>query len=111
VQFTCEGQDIPSLFWFLQNDETREVQYIHKHGDEDRLPFQVAYDGDFGPILITNVTTSQDVDQINVTSTFTTNTSVLEDFTSIHCGTRAEVKSNLMMVNISVLGKCTCMWR
>jgi hypothetical protein len=110
VQFTCTGQDIPSLRWFL--DETVVAQYVPQISDEDRLPFPVDYGDNLGPILIVNVTTSLESDDINVTSTFTANISVLEDFSNIQCGTR-EVRSDFVMVNVSVLGmyqlsECTC---
>jgi hypothetical protein len=104
VQFTCIGQDIRFLAWFV--DGTEVAQYTHELGDENRLPFPVAmYDGDLGPILITYVMTSLDSDDINVTSSFTTNTSILEGYSYIQCGTRANVKSDNVTLNTSVLGK------
>jgi hypothetical protein len=105
VQFTCTGQNIVFLGWFF--DGTEVARYIHHISDEDRLPIPVHYDGDLGPILIVNVTSSLEADDINATSTFTANTSVLEAFSSIQCGTRS-VRSDFVMVNVSVLGKYTC---
>jgi hypothetical protein len=102
VQFTCIGEDIPTLRWFI--DGTEVVRYIHAPGDENRLPFNVEYGGDLGPVQIISVQASLTSDGTNVTSTFTTNTSVLEDFSNIQCGS-IEFKSDLVMVNISVLGK------
>jgi hypothetical protein len=104
VQFTCTGQDITTLGLFF--DGTEVVRYVHSLGDENRLPFNVEYDGDFGPIEITNVQSSTTSDEINATSTFTSNTSVLQGLSNIICGTRA-VRSNNVMVNVSVLGKYT----
>jgi hypothetical protein len=91
------GQDIGSLRWFIDNTEV--VQYVHAPGDESRLPFNV--DGSFEIISVQSSTTS---DNINVTSTFATNTSVLEGLSNIQCGTRG-LRSNNVTVNVSVLGK------
>jgi hypothetical protein len=96
------GQNIPSLNWFF--DETEVVRYFHQPGDESMVPLDLPYDGDFGPIQITNVQISTATDDINVTSTFTADLTILKDFGSIQCGSRG-VRSELVMVDVSVLGK------
>jgi hypothetical protein len=100
------GEDIPTLRWFF--DGTQVVSYGHRTGDENRLPFNVEYDGDIGLVKIISVQSSITSDVINVTSTLTTNTSILESFSDIQCGTKA-VRSDLVMVNISILGKSPVM--
>jgi hypothetical protein len=92
------------LRWFIDGSEV--VQYVHTPGDESRLPFNVQYDGDLGTIQIISVQSSIVSDVVNVTSTFTSNTSrsVLEGFSNIQCGSR-EVRSNIHIVNVSVLGE------
>jgi hypothetical protein len=101
VQFTCIGQDITLLRWYF--DDVQVAQYSPGTRDEDRVPFTVTYDGDLGPIQIINVQDSPDSDHINVTSIFTTNTSVLERYNNIQCGAKAN-RSELVL-NISVIGK------
>jgi hypothetical protein len=109
VQFTCIVQDIGTLGWFLNGTEV--VRYVHMIGDENKLPLNVEYADDFGPVRITEVEANATSDVINATAIFTTNTSVLEDLSNIECGTRA-VRSNLVMVNVSTLGKYpSTLWR
>jgi hypothetical protein len=100
LQFTCIGQDIGTLGWFFNG--TLVVRYVHMLGDENRLPFNVEYEDDLGPVEIIHVQSNATSDGINVTATFTANTSVLEDLSNIQCGT-GSVKSNF--VNVSFLGK------
>jgi hypothetical protein len=90
------------LGWFLNGTEVG--RYVHKIGDENKLPLNVEYADDLGPVRITRVEASATSDNINATATFTTNTSVLEDLSNIQCGRRAVI-SNLVMVNVSTLGK------
>jgi hypothetical protein len=96
-------QDITSLRWFFDKTEVVRLHYFHSSGDENRLPFNVEYGDDLGPVRITRVEASVTSDNINATAIFTTNTSVLEDLSSIQCGTKA-VGSNPVMVNVSTLG-------
>jgi hypothetical protein len=104
VLFTCTGQDIPTLIWFI--NDNRVAHYFHRPGDEDRVPFNVNYDDDLGPIQIISVQANLDSDVSNITSTFITNTSILEQFTDIQCGpVTAMRRSELMMINVSLLGK------
>jgi hypothetical protein len=101
VKFSCTIQDLASLVWFV--DEMEIVRYTHQIGDEAQVPF-VEYDGNLGRIEIIRVQSSTSSDDINATSTLTTNTSVLDNISAIECGSR-ETRSNAMMVNVSVLGK------
>jgi hypothetical protein len=103
VQFTCIGQDIPLLGWFFNGISF--AQYAPDLGGPSMpLPFFLDYDGDLGPIQITGIQLSSTSDNINVTSTFTTNTSVLEVYDSIQCGSRV-VRNDPVTLNVSVLSK------
>jgi hypothetical protein len=103
VQFTCTGQDIPVLIWFIGEVD---AVYFPQSGGENVLPINVEYGSDLGPVHITSVQFSLISDGINVTSTFTANATILEGLSNIQCGSRS-VRSNLMIVNVSVLGKYT----
>jgi hypothetical protein len=98
VVFNCTIQNLASLVWFF--DEMEIVHYTHQLGDEARLPF-LEYDGDLGLIEIIHVQSSTNSDDINATSTLTTDTSVLDNISTIQCGA-GRTRSN---VNVSVLGK------
>jgi hypothetical protein len=103
VQFTCIGQNIPSLNWFLNENEV--AAYFPRPGDDNALPIKVETDADLGLVQITSVQISSTSDTNNITSIFITNSSVLEDFSNIQCGSRG-VRSDVMELNVSVLGKC-----